>query len=97
MDSQALLDSLLELASDCGVRVEELPPRAPMEGLSPADSGLCRVRGRSWVMLSPTDPLERRVEVLAAALRELAAEALEGRYLPPAVRECVFLGGNKET
>ena len=93
MEAQSLLDALLELALECEVRVEELPRQAPLEGLSPAGSGLCRVRGADWVLLSPAEPVERRIEVLGAALRELAADALRDRYLPPAVRECVFLVG----
>lgn len=97
MDGQALLDALLELALECELRVQELPAQAPLEGISPAASGLCRVRGRSWVLLSPAEPLERRIEILGTALRELAAETLRDRYLPPAVRERVFLGGSEET
>lgn len=95
METQALLDALRVLAEECDLRVEELPAQAALEGISPTASGLCRVRGRSWVLLAPTDPQERRIEVLAAALRELATESLRGRYLPPAVRECVFPGGSE--
>ena len=97
MDAQALLDALLVLASELDVRVEELPGQAPLEGFSPTGSGLCRVRGRSWVLLSPAEPLERRIEVRCEALRELGAEALRDRYLPPAVRERVFPGVTGDT
>jgi hypothetical protein len=97
VDAQALLDALLVLASELGVRVEELPGQAPLEGLSPTGSGLCRVSGRNWVLLSPAEPLERRIEVLCEALRELAADALCERYLPPAVRERVFPGVSEST
>ena len=96
MEAQVLLDALLLLAEEFDLRVEELPAQAALEGFSPTASGLCRVRGRSWVLLAPTDPQDRRIEVLAAALRELATESLRDRYLPPAVRECVFPGGNED-
>ena len=96
MEDRALLDALLALAEECDLRVEDLPSRSALEGFSPAGSGLCRVRGRSWVLLSPAEPLERRIEILAAALRETAADTLRERYLPPAVRARVFLAGTEE-
>ena len=56
------------------------------EGEPAASSGLCRVRGRWWVVVAASDPIEERIEVLSRALREHARDYLEGRYLPPAVR-----------
>jgi hypothetical protein len=45
------------------------------------------LRGETWVLLAAADGLEQRVEVLAGALKTHAGASLEGRYLPPAVRE----------
>jgi len=80
-----LLDRLAELAREAGLQVREL--RAGGEGDPSPASGVCRVRGETWVLLSASDGLERRVEVLARALKSHAGHLLEGRYLPPAVRE----------
>jgi hypothetical protein len=55
----------------------ELPPR----------SGLCRVRGRLLLVVSAAEPVEARIEAVAAALREHGGAQLEQRFLPPAVRE----------
>ena len=53
---------------------------------APQTSAVCRLRGRTLVVLAAADPPQRRAQVLAAALRESAAEACEARYLAPALR-----------
>ena len=60
--------------------------RAGAPGDPPVASGVCRVRGETWVLLAPADGLEQRVEVLAQRAKSHAGGRLEGRYLPPAVR-----------
>jgi hypothetical protein len=45
------------------------------------------VRGEWLLVLVPSDPLSHRIEILARALRAHAPALLEGRWLPPAVRE----------
>lgn len=84
MEARELLDALVCLAEEAGITVRvaragesELPPR----------SGLCRVRGKLLLVLSAAEPLESRIEAAAAALGEHGAALLEGRFLPPAVRE----------
>lgn len=77
---------LRALAIDSGVVVRALDAGVASERDAPA-SGICRVRGRIWALLSSADPLERRIEILAEALRAQAGAALEERYLPPAARE----------
>jgi hypothetical protein len=79
-----MLDLLTGLAEEAGIAVRvartgdsELPPR----------SGVCRVRGRLLLVVSAGEPLEARIEAVADALRVHGAEWLEGRFLPPAVRE----------
>jgi hypothetical protein len=60
--------------------------RAPGEGQPAPASGVCRVRGETWVLLVAAGRPEERVEALAQALNTHAAPFLESRYLPPAVR-----------
>ncbi len=85
MGPNELLEALLALAGDVGLEVRLAT------GRDDATSGVCRLRGRVWVLLAVSDPPERRIGVLAGALREHAAAACEARYLPPAVRAA--LGG----
>lgn len=84
MELSELLSRLSELAREAGLEVREL--RGTAEGQPAPASGVCRVRGETWVLLSASDALEERVEVLARALKTHAAQFLESRYLPPAVR-----------
>ena len=84
MESRQLLDALVGLAEEAGITVRvtgagesDLPPR----------SGLCRVRGSLLLVLSAAEPLEARIEAAAAALGAHGGALLEGRFLPPAVRE----------
>jgi hypothetical protein len=44
------------------------------------------VKGKVWVVLSPNDPVDLHIRVLASALKSEAGSTLEARYLPPAVR-----------
>jgi hypothetical protein len=68
------------MAAEAGIRVRAARPADPLE------SGVCRVKGELWLVLSPTDPLEHRMRVAAAALRAHAPALLETRWLPPALR-----------
>jgi hypothetical protein len=77
-----LYERLSELAREAGLTLREV--RA---GEGEPASGVCRVRGEVWVLLAQGDALEQRVDVLARALNTHAAQVLEDRYLPPAVRE----------
>ena len=91
MSDAELLEQLGELALAAGLtlrthRVGDAERRAA--------SGVCRVRGEIWIVLAAEDPLAERIEVLAEALRVHAADYLESRYLPPAVRE--RLGSGEE-
>jgi hypothetical protein len=81
-----LLERLVELARELGLEVREL--RAGALSDPPPASGVCRLRGATWVMLCDSDTLAQRVDTLVGALRAHAAPGtLEGRYLPPALRE----------
>ena len=84
VENTELLDFLVDLAREAGIDVRVLSRAGA--GEVPPESAVCRVRGSLWVILSASDLPEQRIAVLAGALREHAGEALEGRYLPPAVR-----------
>lgn len=88
MEPAALLEALLELARETGLVVQRVG-RQPALDLPPVASGVCRLRGELRVLLADADPPTERIRVLARALCEFAAADLEGRYLPPAVRECL--------
>jgi hypothetical protein len=86
MEPRAMFETLVGLAEEAGISVRvaragegELPPR----------SGVCRVRGRLLLVVSAAEPLDARIEAVAAALREHGGALLEQRFLPPALRERV--------
>ncbi len=83
MRPSEILEALLPLAKLGGLEVR----RARAGGEAAVESNTCRVRDRVFVVLSDGDPLERQIDVLAAAIRDHARDALEHGYLPPAVRE----------
>lgn len=80
-------EALLELARDAGFGIRRSSGKVAGEADLPLLSGVARAGAKVWIVLSNSDSLEERIEVLAAALREHAGDALEERYLPPAVRE----------
>jgi len=80
-----ILEVLLELATEAGMRVKAAGRDAGGESL-PLSSGVCRVRGELWVVLSNVEPPGAQIRVLAAAIRTHAAALVEERHLPPAVR-----------
>ena len=86
MDDAALLRLLQDALSrlDVEVRSETMPEEAVIRG------GLCRVRGRSEVFLSPRASTAERVAVMLDALGKLDTDGL---WLPPIVRE--RLGGRR--
>lgn len=85
-----LLQALLELADEVGLEVRAT--RGAGEGEPSVSSGVCRVRGRVWVVLAATDPVDAQIAVLARALVAAAGETLEARFVPPAVREALDRG-----
>ena len=87
MDALQLLDLLAELASEAGIQVQVLQARGAQERELMPQSGVCRVRGEVRVILVAGEPLEDRIDAVAAALRDHAGNFLETRFLPPAVRE----------
>ena len=90
MNQGELLQRLVELAEAAGLRVRPIRGTSGSDGEPAAASGLCRVRGELWIVLSNNDSLEDRVAVVAAALRREASEWLQSRYLPPALRDRIY-------
>lgn len=85
MERSELLSCLVDLARAVGVSVREDRATGSEPELVP-HSGRCRVRGEDWLVLLAHEPVEDRIAAVAEALRALAPDALEDRYLPPAVR-----------
>lgn len=79
-----LLGRLLALARSAGIEVRET--KGAGEGESGPHSGSCRLRGRLWVVLVASDPLEERIRAVADALDQADPGWLETHYLPPALR-----------
>ena len=92
MTSAELVEAMLELAQEAGLEVRVVGRRRPGDVELPATSGICRVRGALWVVLSPAEPPEVHIDILARALRDHAGDFVADRYLPPAVRERLELG-----
>ncbi len=84
MQAADLMQALLDLADEVGLEVR--PVRAGVEGEPPLASGVCRVKGRIWLVLSSADPVDVQIASLGSALVAHAGDALEERFLPPAVR-----------
>ena len=84
MDDSEVLIALIELADEAGLHVRAAQGAADAGPL--ATSGVCRVRGETWIVLIGDDPVVDRIAVLADALREHAGAWLEERWLPPALR-----------
>jgi len=84
-----ILDRLVELAREADIDVRVLGRGG--SDVSP-ESAVVRVRGQVWVVLAEADLPEQRIAVLARALREHAGSLLQGRYLPPALRDLLDAG-----
>jgi hypothetical protein len=93
MDDAEILERLLELADEAGFEVRIAGRGAIGADDLPLSSGVCKVRGKLWVVLSGQEPPEVQIAVIALALREHAGGILEGRHLPPALREKIHPGG----
>ena len=87
MADAELMESMLDVARQAGLTVKRLSSGRLDDYEAATTSGVCQVRGEVWVMLSPADPSEVQLEVLARALREHAPEFVAAHFLPPALRE----------
>ena len=83
MDPSAKLAALLELAESLGIEVRS----APTAGDSALHGGgaLVRLKGREILFLDPAAAVCDQIAAAAAALR--GRSEIEGKFLPPAIRE----------
>ena len=88
MKPPELMQALLDLAEEVGLEVRVVGAHG-IEGDPVPASGLCRVKGRVWVVLSGIDSVDTQKSVLAGALNAHSGEVLEDRWLPPAVRDAL--------
>jgi len=96
MEDAEILEHLLELANEAGFKVRIAGRGAIGADDLPLSSGVCRVKGTLWIVLSGQEPTSVQVDVIARALRENAEGILEGRHLPPALRERLSPGGSDD-
>lgn len=89
MTPEALLEALLELANEIGLEVRAIGSAPAPGSETPPSSGVCRVRGKLWVVLSTADPLAQQIEAIGRGVLAQAGPELEDRFLPPALRECL--------
>ncbi len=89
MEPVDLLGALLDLAEEVDLEVRVLRGQNPAETEFTPTSACCRVKGKTWVVLSPNDPVDLHIRILAAALKSEASAQLDERYLPPAIRDAL--------
>ncbi len=87
MEPSAVLDALVQLVREAGVTVKVLPRATLREGEPAPVSDLCLIRGEPFLLLAASAPLEDRISAAARAARRFGPDLIEGRFLPPAVRE----------
>jgi hypothetical protein len=87
MSPAEVLEALAGLCREAGLDVRSVRGSPETAGEPVARSGVCRVRGALWLVLSDADGVEERIGAAVDALRMHAPDFVEGRYLPPALRE----------
>lgn len=93
MDEADILEALFELARDEGFEIRAAGRLAPDD--PPLLSGVCRLRGKLYIVLSANESVPMQIEAMASALRENAGESLHNRHLPPAIRALIDPPGSK--
>lgn len=96
MTEAEILERLLELSDEAGFEVRIAGRGAIGANDLPLSSGVCRLKGTLWIVLSGQEPPDVQIDVIAKALREHAGEILEGRHLPPALRQRIYPGGEED-
>lgn len=89
MEEVDVLECLLEVAAAADLHIEIAGRDARSDPERPLTSGVCRVRGQWWVILSSGEPVSAQIGMLAKALKAHAYDVLEARHLPPAVRAVI--------
>ncbi len=91
MSPAEILEALTDLCREAGLEVRHARVGPEGSGEPAVRSGVCRVRGALWLVLCDADAVEERIDAAADALRVHAKDFVDGRYLPPALRQ--RLGG----
>ena len=86
MESEAILDALVEIARESGVTVRVIPRATAREGEPLPASDVCVIRGEPWLLLAAGESLEDRIAAAARAVQRFAPDIAETRFLPPAIR-----------
>jgi hypothetical protein len=81
-----VLEALVALCREAGIEVRRVRGGAEAPAEAAAQSSVCGVHCRPWLVLFDAEGVEERIAAAAEALRRFAPELVEGRYLPPAVR-----------
>jgi len=89
MPAKERLEALLELAHDAELEVRILSASAAAAENAPTQSAAARVGTRIWVVLAPNDPPKHQARILADALAQHRSEFLDGRFVPPALRDFI--------
>ena len=89
MDDTSVIDQLEALAYSLGIVVRH--ERLENEESTFLPGGLCRVKGKPFIILNAAAPASEKVQTLAKALRRFD---LSGVYVKPAVR--TLLDGSEE-
>ena len=82
MNDEAILTTLLELASSVGITVRSMPGGGDMS--EHLGGSLVRVKGKEILFLDDAASAKDQIAALAAALRDRGQ--LQERFLPPEVR-----------
>ena len=73
-----MLECLLEVAAAADLHIEIAGRNARNDPESPLASGVCRVRGQWWVILSSGEPVSAQIQMLAKALKTHAYDVVGG-------------------
>ena len=85
MEPEKIYQHLEEIAIKIGISIRyENLSAAP----HPAQSGLCRLKGRNVFIMDSTKKIHQRIEILASCLSQMD---LDGVYVVPAVRSLLSI------
>ena len=85
MKPEKLYQELKDLGEKIGIHVSEQNFRITT-GIR-VKSGFCKVKDQDHCIIDKHLKLNKKIEILAECLNENAAEAIEGLFMVPAVRE----------
>ncbi len=93
VDETDILENLFELARAAQFQIRAAGRLGPDD--PPLTSGVCRLRGQLYIVLSAGESVPMQIDTLATALREHGGDFLQDRHLPPAIRELIDPAGTE--